>query len=233
MNAAPRTLLQISQTAVSYCGIRSALNKVLLLPWPLDPVGTVRNRLLVAIIMKSYEDAEETYLLRTVWLTLSALACIGTLTAGWPARAEERIVVRAGDSPVVARKTHPITNEKANLGSVAKIVQGTDPGAMNVVIYLPPAGANEVEDAVQFTVEGQTVTVPITVKAADPRQEVNAARGKNGCNEMATGLVYSRRGRSRVARAGSMRASPVSRCGWPKCRLESSRFDKSEPTKSL
>src|SRR5262249_50296375 len=74
----------------------------------------------------------------------------------------------AGDSAVISRRTQEITDEKANLGSVAKIVHGTGPTATNVLVYVPPVGAVEIEDVVQYTVDGRTVTTPITVKAEAP-----------------------------------------------------------------
>jgi hypothetical protein len=57
---------------------------------------------------------------KTVWLVLATLAPFLTIMTVSRAWADDKIVVRAGDSAVVARKTQAITNEKANLGSVAK-----------------------------------------------------------------------------------------------------------------
>src|ERR1019366_1972671 len=38
----------------------------------------------------------------------------------------------------------------------------------NVLLYMPPDGRSDLEDSVEYTVEGQAVKVPIAVKAAAP-----------------------------------------------------------------
>jgi hypothetical protein len=102
------------------------------------------------------------------WPGFLMLASIVAATMA-PAAAQDKIVVRAGDdSAVVARTSQAITNEKATLGSVAKMAQGAGTAATNVLLYLPPVGASEIEDTVQYTVDGKTVTVPIAVKATAP-----------------------------------------------------------------
>jgi hypothetical protein len=85
-----------------------------------------------------------------------------------PARAEDRIVVRAGESVVIARTPKPIMNERVNLGSVAKAEQETRPVKTYVLVYIPPVGATQIEDTVQYTVDGQLVTVPISVRSHSP-----------------------------------------------------------------
>jgi hypothetical protein len=115
----------------------------------------------------------------TAWLTFSLLAAgvTGSMATSAPAPppttapqpvVEEKIVVRVGDSVVVARKAQPISKEETNLGSVTKVVQGTGPGAVNLLVYVPPADNREAEAVVKYTVEGRDVTVPISVKAAAP-----------------------------------------------------------------
>ncbi|ULA70037.1 MAG: conserved membrane protein of unknown function [Nitrospira sp.] len=108
------------------------------------------------------------HIFKTVWLALATLGQLIspiTLSTTW---ADDKIMVRAGESAVVVRTPQAITDEKANLGSVTKIVQGTVPTTTNVVIYVPPPGVNEVEDTVKYIVGGQTVTVQIAVKPAAP-----------------------------------------------------------------
>jgi hypothetical protein len=94
------------------------------------------------------------------------LLTIGTIAA--PARAEDKIVVRAGESVVIARTPKPITNERASLGSVTKAEQETRPEKTYILMYVPPVGATQIEDTVQYTVDGQTVTVPISVRSPSP-----------------------------------------------------------------
>jgi hypothetical protein len=84
------------------------------------------------------------------------------------AQAEEKIVVRAGESAVIARTPKPIMNERANLGSVTKAEQDTRPERTYILLYVPPVGATHIEDTVQYTVDGQTVTVPISVRSPSP-----------------------------------------------------------------
>lgn len=105
---------------------------------------------------------------RSLSLCIAAWTMILAFTAAAPALAQDKIVVRAGDSAVVARTPQPITNEKANQGSVVKTVQSTPPNAMNILVYVPPVGATDLEDVVQYTVNGQNVSVPISVKPPAP-----------------------------------------------------------------
>jgi hypothetical protein len=41
--------------------------------------------------------------------------------------------------------------------------------ATNVLLYLPPPGAKDAEDTEQYTADGQTVTVPVSLKPAAPQ----------------------------------------------------------------
>ena len=98
-----------------------------------------------------------------VWFVISTASLLA-LAAGPASGADDKMVVRSGESAVVARSTQPITGEKANLGSVTKVVQGTGPAATNVLLYVSPADRKEAEDAVQYTLNGQVVTTHIAVK---------------------------------------------------------------------
>ena len=87
----------------------------------------------------------------------------GNIRAG---SSQDKIVVRAGESAVIVRKTKPITNERASVGSVTKAEQETRPEKTYILLYVPPVGAEQIEDTVQYTVDGQTITVPISVRSS-------------------------------------------------------------------
>jgi hypothetical protein len=103
-----------------------------------------------------------------VWVLLWVVGGIISCITAPSARADDNIVVRAGAPVIVDRTTQPITNEKANSGSVVKVVQGTGTGTTNVLLYVPPMGATDIEDQVQYSVEGQTLSKKIDVKPAAP-----------------------------------------------------------------
>src|SRR5262245_2947258 len=81
------------------------------------------------------------------------------------ASAQEKITTSPDQSVVVARKTSAITNEKANRGTVSKVVQGTT----NILLYVPPEGVKDGEDVVQYTADNQNVTVTVTIKPPAPQ----------------------------------------------------------------
>lgn len=64
------------------------------------------------------------------------------------AAAQDKIVTAVDQSVVIARKTQPITNEKANLGTVTKVTQGPAGQTTNVLIYVPPPGGKDLEGPV-------------------------------------------------------------------------------------
>jgi len=49
------------------------------------------------------------------------------------------------------------------------VVQVAGPPASNVLIYIPPPGAKDIEDSVQYTADGQSPTIAISVKPAAPQ----------------------------------------------------------------
>jgi hypothetical protein len=103
------------------------------------------------------------HLVQCAVIAAAMLATIGL------ADAQEKITTAVDQSVIVARKTQAITNEKANLGTVTKVPQNVAGQPMNILIYLPPPGAKDIEDAVQYTVDGQTATVAVSVKPAAPQ----------------------------------------------------------------
>jgi hypothetical protein len=107
--------------------------------------------------------------MRPIWNVIFSSVLVAILL--WPTvvSAQDRITVAPDQSVIVVKKIQAITNEKATLGVVAKVTQGSGPQATNVLIYLPPLGAKDAEDTVQYTADGQTIMVPISVKPAAPQ----------------------------------------------------------------
>jgi hypothetical protein len=87
------------------------------------------------------------------------------LAAAGVASAQEKITTSADQSVVVARKSSAITNEKANKGSVSKVVQGTT----NILLYVPPEGVKDGEDEVQYTADNLTAKVAISIRPSAPQ----------------------------------------------------------------
>ena len=102
------------------------------------------------------------YLLKCMIVVAATLGTAGVSLA------QNKLTTTVDQPIVVDRKASAITNEKANLGT-AKVVPVAGPPASNLLMYIPPPGAKDIEDSVQYTADNQSLTVGISVKPAAPQ----------------------------------------------------------------